>query len=160
MAVGDVANVPGLAAAFAAASGTGFQLFFSFDYAGNGPWPKQTVIDYINQYSGNGAYFHYNGQPFVSTFEGPGNADDWTDIKAQTGCFFMPDWSSRGAKAALELNNGVADGLFSWAGWYLTWQVRSLATVANSLQAGPGVTMLWTPMSMQAIFSILKASRI
>lgn len=29
----------------------------------------------------------------------------------------MPDWSSRGAREALELAGGVADGLFSWAAW-------------------------------------------
>ncbi|KAJ5884631.1 mutanase [Penicillium taxi] len=29
----------------------------------------------------------------------------------------MPDWSSVGAKPALALANGVADGLFSWAAW-------------------------------------------
>lgn len=96
MAYGDPANEPGIAAAFKNAAGTGFQLFFSFDYAGNGPWPKETVIQYLNQYGGNAAYFHYNGKPFASTFEGPGNANDWTDIKAQTGCFFIPSWSSKG----------------------------------------------------------------
>lgn len=29
----------------------------------------------------------------------------------------MPDWSSAGAKVALTLASGVADGLFSWAVW-------------------------------------------
>ncbi|PQE12788.1 alpha-13-glucanase mutanase protein [Rutstroemia sp. NJR-2017a BBW] len=99
--------------AFEAASNSGFKLFFSFDYANN--WLKSDVLKYINQYSGNVAYFHYKSKPFVSTFEGPGSSDDWVDIKAQTGCFFMPDYSSLGAKEALKL--GVADGLFSWAAW-------------------------------------------
>lgn len=42
---------------------------------------------------------------------------DWIDIKATTGCFFIPDWSSLGAKFALEIGNGTADGLLSWAAW-------------------------------------------
>ena len=29
----------------------------------------------------------------------------------------MPDWSSAGAKVALGLADGIADGLFSWAAW-------------------------------------------
>ncbi|KAM3079161.1 Glucan endo-1,3-alpha-glucosidase agn1 [Clarireedia jacksonii] len=99
--------------AFTAANNKGFKLFFSFDYA-NG-WLKSNVLNYINQYSANGAYFHYKSKPFVSTFEGAGSSDDWVDIKSQTGCFFMPDYSSLGAKEALKL--GVADGLFSWAAW-------------------------------------------
>jgi hypothetical protein len=93
----------------------GFQVFFSFDYAGNGPWESSDVIDLVNTYGPSVAYYRYNGQPFVSTFEGPANATDWFSIKASTNCFFVPDWSSLGAKAAME--NGVADGLFSWAAW-------------------------------------------
>ncbi|KAK9318864.1 glycosyl hydrolase family 71-domain-containing protein [Lipomyces orientalis] len=101
--------------AFDAANSLGFMLFFSFDYAGNGPWPEADVVGLILNYGTNTAYYQYNGQPFVSTFEGPASASDWTTIKSETGCFFMPDWSSLGAKAALE--PGVADGLFSWAAW-------------------------------------------
>lgn len=37
MAYDDPSNGPRLAAAFDAAASTGLQLFFSFDYAGNGP---------------------------------------------------------------------------------------------------------------------------
>lgn len=46
--------------------------------------------------------------------EGPGNGTDWIGIKAATGCFFIPDWSSVGAQAAMGVAGGVADGLFSW----------------------------------------------
>jgi hypothetical protein len=46
--------------------------------------------------------------------EGPGSGADWIDIKTSTGCFFMPDWSSLGAKDAMLVAGGVADGLFSW----------------------------------------------
>lgn len=115
IAYDDSSNGPSLENAFAAAEDLGFKLFFSFDYAGNGPWPKDDVISLINQYKGRSAYYYRDSQPFVSTFEGPGQAADWTDIKAQTGCFFIPDWSSLGAKTAMEL--GTADGLFNWAAW-------------------------------------------
>lgn len=54
-------------------------------------------------------------QPLVSTFEGPKSAPDWPAIKQETNCFFIPSFSSLGAKKAVAL--GVADGLFSWAGW-------------------------------------------
>ncbi|KAK3374697.1 glycoside hydrolase [Podospora didyma] len=80
-----------VAAVFNAASALGFKLFFSFDYAGNRPWPKQVVIDLINQYSSSSAYHRYQGRPFVSTFEGPERATDWIDTKGQTQCFFGPD---------------------------------------------------------------------
>jgi hypothetical protein len=98
-----------LPTAFKAAEARGFQVFFSFDYAGKGPFPQNTVIELINSHKGSSAYYHYKGQPLVSTFEGPGNAKDWVSIKEVTSCFFIPDWSSLGAKAALE--PGVADGL-------------------------------------------------
>ncbi|GAQ08424.1 mutanase Pc12g07500 [Aspergillus lentulus] len=118
MAYGDPTNEPSLGQAFDAANITSFQLFFSFDYAGNGAWPRSTVIiDYLTQYGSNSAYYHYNGKPLVSTFEGAASAADWIDIKTETGCYFVPDWSSPGAKAALEASPGVPDGLFSWAAW-------------------------------------------
>ncbi|KGO66152.1 Glycoside hydrolase, family 71 [Penicillium expansum] len=71
-----------------AANKVGFKFVFSFDYA---------------------------GKPLVSTFEGSANAVDWVEIKAAVDCFFMPDWSSLGAKDALALK--TADGLFNWAAW-------------------------------------------
>lgn len=113
MAAGDPINSKALPLAFSAAASRGFQLFFSFDYAGNGPWDESTVISLIQQYGSTGQYWHRGSQPLVSTFEGPENAKDWINIKAQTGCFFIPDWSSLGAKMALEQADGVADGLFS-----------------------------------------------
>jgi hypothetical protein len=117
MANGENTTDTQLPDAFSAAEKNGFQLFFSFDYAGNGPWDKSVVSALIKQYSSSSAYFHRGSQPFVSTFEGPGNAHDWTDIKSATDCFFIPDWSSVGAAAAIALANGVADGLFSWDAW-------------------------------------------
>jgi hypothetical protein len=93
MAHDDPTNGPSLANAFLAANSVAFEfgLFFSFDYAGNGPWPQSDVIDLLNQYIPETAYYFYNNQPFVSTFEGSANALDWEVIKAETNCFFMPD---------------------------------------------------------------------
>jgi hypothetical protein len=34
----------------------------SFDYAGNGNWPKSDVINLINQYSAHASYFFYKGK--------------------------------------------------------------------------------------------------
>ncbi|KAI8297899.1 Mutanase [Colletotrichum sp. SAR11_59] len=130
MAYGDPTNEQSVADAFQHASSLGFQLFFSFDYAGNGPWPKSVVQGFINQYGSSGTYFHYQGKPFVSTFEGPDNADDWVEIKAATGCFFIPDWSSLGAKPAMAKANGVADGLFSWAAW--PWGDQNMDTYVDA----------------------------
>ncbi|KAK1971059.1 hypothetical protein LY78DRAFT_699556 [Colletotrichum sublineola] len=104
--------------AFAAASARGFRLFFSFDYAGGDvPWPMAEVKALIQKYGSSAAHFQYNGKPFVSTFEGPDNAEDWKSIKADTSCFFIPDWSSLGAGPAARAGDGVADGLFNWAAW-------------------------------------------
>ncbi|ORY63528.1 glycosyl hydrolase family 71-domain-containing protein [Pseudomassariella vexata] len=77
---------------------------FSFDYAGNGAWTKADVISLLSTYARNGVYFQHDGSmPLVSTVEGPASAADWVEIKATSGCFFMPDWSSLGAKVAVEL---------------------------------------------------------
>lgn len=87
MAYGEATNSAQVPNAFQAAEffGGTFKLFFSFDYAGNGAWPKADVTKMIQQYSGKSTYYTYNGKPFVSTFEGPGNSADWKDIKAATG---------------------------------------------------------------------------
>lgn len=66
-----------VANAFAAANAKRFKLFFSFDYAGGpgGAWPQSEVLKYLRTYINNGAYYPTDGgQPFVPTFEGPGNA--------------------------------------------------------------------------------------
>jgi hypothetical protein len=119
-----------LAQAFVAAEARNFNLFLSFDYAGNGAWPLSTVSDYIRLYSKSPAYYHYEGGPFVSTFEGTDNATDWQTIKANTGCFLVPDWSSLGAKPAIQRADGVADGLFSWAAW--PWGPQDMDTYIDA----------------------------
>jgi hypothetical protein len=75
------------------------------------------VLSVLNAYIHSPAYYAFNGKPFVSTFEGTENATDWIRIKNETNAYFVPDWSSVGAKLALELVPGVPDGLLSWAAW-------------------------------------------
>ncbi|KAF4825555.1 Mutanase [Colletotrichum siamense] len=118
IAYGERMNAGSLENVFEVASEMGFKLIFSFDYAGGGPWPKDDVLNLLKQYATRPEYFkHSDGTPLVSTFEGPEQAADWVDIKRSFPCFFMPDWSSKGAKRAAELAGGVADGLFNWAAW-------------------------------------------
>ncbi|KAJ0290318.1 hypothetical protein CBS470a_003965 [Colletotrichum nupharicola] len=111
-------NAASLENVFEVASDMGFKLIFSFDYAGGGPWPKDDVLNLLKKYATRPEYFkHSDGTPLVSTFEGPEQAADWVDIKRSFPCFFMSDWSSKGAKRAAELAGGVADGPFNWAAW-------------------------------------------
>ncbi|KAH7020819.1 glycosyl hydrolase family 71-domain-containing protein [Microdochium trichocladiopsis] len=139
IASGSPINDQQLGNAFAAASAKKFKLLFSFDYAGLGPWNRDAVISLLRTYARHGAYFQHNGaKPLVSTFEGPDNAADWNEIKAQIGCFFMPDWSSKGAQEALRLGGGVADGLFSWAAWSFDGGAMDTYTDASYLQALKG----------------------
>lgn len=99
-----------LSYAFTAANNKGFKMIFSLDYAASDPelgWPKDKVIELINIYGPNGAYFkHSTGQPLVSTFEGPSWYRDWVDIKSSTNAFFVPSYSSLGARRAM--TTGVA----------------------------------------------------
>ncbi|EEU36347.1 uncharacterized protein NECHADRAFT_106486 [Fusarium vanettenii 77-13-4] len=115
IAYDDSTNDRSIPMAFDAAGSLGFKLLFSFDYAGNGDWPMDDVISLINKYSSHSAHFKRGSQPLVSTFEGFKRASDWSTIKSKTNCYFMPSWSSVGAKRAVR--TGETDGLFSWAAW-------------------------------------------
>lgn len=73
-------------------------MFISFDMAA-GNWAVQQVVDLVNTYKDSPAQMKVDGKPFVSTFEGPGWADNWNAVKQQTGgIFLVPDWSSLGAQ--------------------------------------------------------------
>lgn len=107
-----------LSKAFEAADDLGFKMIFSYDYAGGGPWSSNIVVSMTLLYSGYSSYYKDDkGRPVVSTFEGPGQAGDWEYIIKKTNAAFIPDWSSLGAKAALEAAPCVPHGLFSWAPW-------------------------------------------
>lgn len=111
----DPINDVALPLAFPAAQKLGFKLFFSFDYAANKSWNAGEIVELLTTYGTDPAYYYRGDQPLASTFEGPENGPDWTEIREATGCFFIPDWSSKGAKLALEA--GPADGLLNWAAW-------------------------------------------
>ncbi|KAH7073648.1 glycosyl hydrolase family 71-domain-containing protein, partial [Paraphoma chrysanthemicola] len=119
IAAGETMNDKQIPLAFAAAKARGFQLLFSFDYAGGreGGWTPAEVLALLRTHGTQGTYVKHNNLPLVSTFEGPDRANDWNDIKRQFNCFFVPDWSSKGAAVAIGLGGGVADGLFNWAAW-------------------------------------------
>lgn len=62
-----------------------------------GSWTVPQVVALINRYKVSGAQMVVDGQPFVSTFEGPGWADNWPVVREETGgILFIPDWSSLG----------------------------------------------------------------
>ncbi|KAI3118779.1 CAZyme family GH71 [Penicillium roqueforti] len=124
------AHINAFALNMAAAYDKHFLLFFSFDYAGNGPWKAGDVAALLEQYTASTAYYLYKGQYIVSTFEGPAHAEDWIDLKQQYNVFFVPDWSSIGAKPASQLGGGVADALFSWAGW--PWGPQDMDTYTDA----------------------------
>ncbi|KAH7316963.1 glycosyl hydrolase family 71-domain-containing protein, partial [Stachybotrys elegans] len=117
IARGESMNAAQIENAFLAAASKGFKLLFSFDYAGRGPWPASEVLALLKRYGSTEAYWKHNQLPLVSTFEGPGNRDDWVGIKREFKCFFVPDWSSLGAEEAVRRGSGVIDGLFNWAAW-------------------------------------------
>lgn len=105
-----------LRTAFSAAEGKNFKLFLSFDYLSTGAWAKEAVIQKINQYSSSSAYFKQNGRPLVNTFEGVQNTGDWAEIKANTGAYFVPDWSSLGP-TGLHPYMDIIDGALNWGAW-------------------------------------------
>jgi Glycosyl hydrolase family 71 len=113
VAYNDSTIYSSLQLAFAAAHTVGFEVFFSFDFAGGGPWDYYSLLSLCTQYLGHPQYFIYNGAPLVSTFEGPDQAELWTYLKKEIPMFFIPDWSSLGATPAMAKASGVADGLFS-----------------------------------------------
>lgn len=108
--------------AFQAAANLGntFKLAFSFDFGDEysiheAKWLPDEIITFIDGYGGRDAYFKRNGQPLVSTFEGVTTDWLWQVVKPATNCFFIPSWSSLGAKNAMKFTS--PDGLFSWGAW-------------------------------------------
>jgi len=101
-----------VALAYAAAEGTGFVMFISFDMVCFftqhyrlpsdrlqccGSWTVDQVAAWINATKDSSAQLKVDGKPFVSTFEGPSFASSWASVIAQTGeIFLVPDWTSLG----------------------------------------------------------------
>ncbi|KAJ9165719.1 Glycoside hydrolase [Coniochaeta hoffmannii] len=120
----DYWTQPQLHNAYAAAEQVGgFVLFISFDMAA-GNWSVQQVVDLVNTYKNSRAQLKVDGKPFVSTFEGPGWADNWNAVRQQTGgIFLVPDWSSLGAHGVAG-KLGINDGAFSWGAWPQAGQTK------------------------------------
>jgi glucan endo-1,3-alpha-glucosidase len=111
---------------FAAASGTSFKLFFSFDMTRFSN-PSQ-FLPVLEQYAANESYYLQNGRPFVSTYKGgtltfgQSNANTgWTvafrQPLVQRGIdpFFVPDFDdANGYPSGFFETFTVADGAFSW----------------------------------------------
>lgn len=92
-----------------------------------GPWPADRVISTINTYKHRAAQFRWQGRPMVSTFEGPGNAGDWPNIKHATECMFIPDWSSLSPGGIGSVLDTI-DGAFSWDAWPVGAQGKTTAS--------------------------------
>ncbi|KAM7186640.1 Glycoside hydrolase [Rhypophila sp. PSN 637] len=107
----------------AAEEASDFVVFPSFDMA-CGEWSVDQVVDIINQYKNHAAQMTVDGKPFVSTFEGPGWADNWLTVRERTGdIFLVPDWSSIGPYGVGEKLD-IIDGAFSWDTWPKAGQHR------------------------------------
>lgn len=84
-----------------------------------GAWDINKVVRWINAYKGSTAQYKVNNVPFVSTFEGPTWADQWANVRSQTGgIYLVPDWSSLGP-------NGIAGqlGKIDGACKFIFWRV-------------------------------------
>lgn len=97
--------------AYAAAAKVGFKVFLSFDYAAQGPWSSQAVINIIRSYANSPGQFKVNGLPLVSTFEGTAKASDWATIRQSTPLFLVPEWTSLGPQDFESTDEQYADGV-------------------------------------------------
>lgn len=97
--------------AYAAAAKVGFKVFLSFDYAAQGPWSSQAVINIIRSYANSPGQFKVNGLPLVSTFEGTAKASDWATIRQSTPLFLVPEWTSLGPQDFKSTDEQYADGV-------------------------------------------------
>ena len=62
-----------------------------------GSWTVPQVVNLINRYRHSRVQMVVNGNPFVSTFEGPEWAENWHIVREETdGIFLIPNWSSLG----------------------------------------------------------------
>ncbi|KAK3067551.1 hypothetical protein LTR53_015524 [Teratosphaeriaceae sp. CCFEE 6253] len=114
-----------------------FKLLLSFDYLGgtDGAWIDTDMIGILKTYGPKHTYFHVDGKPMVSTFEGPSNSNiqDWTYINSSVpgGVYFVPDWTSLGPSG---FSTDLVDGAFSWDMW--PDGPTNISTAADSAWAG------------------------
>lgn len=83
-----------------------------------GEWTTAQVIDLIREFKDHPAQYRRGGQPLVSTFEGPGWAENWDEVRrcVEGGICLVPDWSSLGPWGVGERKRGI-EGAFSWGAW-------------------------------------------
>jgi glucan endo-1,3-alpha-glucosidase len=135
-----------LGQAYRAAEEAGdFVMFLSFDMAA-GSWPVPQVVDLINEFRQSGAQMCVDGQPLVSTFEGPDWAHNWGYVREQTGgIFLVPDWTSIGPHGVGH-RLGLIDGACkftsssycnSHAGCFFTSLQKLMAKIVVSWSAWP-----------------------
>jgi hypothetical protein len=144
--VDDTTAATSIARAFSAAQGEGFKLFFSFDYAGGGPWDKNDVTVMVSFWGGHAAHFLYKGRPLVSTFEGTERAADWTAIKYATNCYVMPPSklpspttiSFPPFTTSLEVGQSTGTILVTKSGTVKTSTLLKVVTVTTVIQIPPG----------------------
>lgn len=108
----------GLAYTAAAQFSGSFVLFLSFDMAA-GEWSVSQVISLITALCDSLAQCKVDGGlPLVSTFEGPGWAENWAAVREGVpgGIFLVPDWSSLGPEGLRPKLEGI-EGAFSWCAW-------------------------------------------
>lgn len=90
------------------------------------------MVELINEFRSSPAYYAVDGLPFVSTFEGPGWAENWEAVRRLTGgIYLVPDWSSLGPEG-VGRKLDVIDGAFSWAAWPRAGEAR-ITTVEDEL---------------------------
>lgn len=131
-----------------AASVPGFSVFVSFDMLCCGPWGVPKVSEIINRYKNHKGQTKVDGKPFVSTFEGPDFAQQWAEVKRQTGnIFLVPDWSSKGPQGIKPFaDQGVIDGIFSWEAWK-TSNTHNLNDVDRQYREAVGKKAYMMPVS-------------
>lgn len=97
-----------------------------------GSWSAEQVVELINEFRSSPAYYTVGSLPFVSTFEGPGWAENWEAVRRGTGgIYLVPDWSSLGPEG-VGRKLDVIEGAFSWAAWPRAGEGR-ITTVEDGL---------------------------
>ncbi|OCF56454.1 hypothetical protein L486_06398 [Kwoniella mangroviensis CBS 10435] len=110
---GQDANAQQLQYAFTAASSSNFKLFISPDFVHYSYEDPGPVSELLKLWVTQGAYFQFDGKPFVSSFWGEGT--DWVKVRENVGVdlYVCPYYYA--SQAAVDTPG--LDGLFSWKTW-------------------------------------------
>lgn len=141
----DSWNGEQLQLAYDTASSNGFTLFLSFDMAASS-WTVDQVVQLVNQYKGASSQLKVNGKPLVSTFEGPGWADNWSSVRSATGDIFCEYIRFLFRAVSLRFET-CRRATRCWTA--VTTQAKPLLTLAS----GPGLVIFGSPGSREQAFS-------